>query len=86
METEAAKKRIEELSEQINLHNHKYYVDSNPLISDYEFDLMLTELISLENNFPHLLRLDSPSQRVGGTITKEFKNGGNSSTTKSTSS
>ncbi len=67
-------KKIEELSQKIEEHNYNYYVLSNPTISDYEFDMMLEELIKLEKAHPELLKFDSPSQRVGGKISKEFKN------------
>src|ERR1041385_2867599 len=73
MTKEQAQKRIEKLSEDINEHNHKYYVLDNPTISDFEFDKMLEELIRLEKEFPEFLSPQSPSQRVGGTITKSFK-------------
>jgi len=68
-----AKHRIEELFELIEEHNHRYYVLAQPIISDYEFDMMLEELIKLEKEYPEFLKPDSPSQRVGGQITKEFK-------------
>ncbi|MFN8415986.1 MAG: NAD-dependent DNA ligase LigA [Cytophagaceae bacterium] len=71
-ELEAAHK-IDALTEQINHHNHLYYQENKQEISDYEFDLLLHELIQLETQFPHLRAADSPSQRVGGTITKEFE-------------
>lgn len=67
------KHKIEELSKQLEEHNYNYYVLSNPTISDYEFDKMLEELIRLEKEHPEYLKSDSPSQRVGGQITKEFK-------------
>lgn len=67
-----AELRITQLTDQINHHNSLYYQESNPEISDYEFDQLLEELISLEDQFPDLLKSDSPSQRVGGTITKDF--------------
>lgn len=71
--TEAeAKKRIEILSKEIEEHNYRYYVLSDPQIGDFEFDKKLEELISLEKHFPELLLSNSPSQRVGGEITKEF--------------
>jgi DNA ligase (NAD+) len=69
---EEARKRIQELSETIQEHNHSYYVLSRPTISDYEFDMLLEELIRLEKQFPDLQDPSSPSQRVGGTISKEF--------------
>jgi DNA ligase (NAD+) len=73
MTAEEAKKRIEELSAQVNYHNHLYYQESRTEISDYAFDQLLEELILLENQFPQFRYQDSPTQRVGGTITKEFE-------------
>ena len=67
------KSKIEELSKKIEEHNYNYYVLSSPTISDFEFDKLLEELILLENAHPEYLKPDSPSQRVGGQITKEFK-------------
>ena len=72
--TEAqARQRIEKLSREIDEHNYKYYVQDNPAISDFEFDKMLDELIKLEKEFPQFASPDSPTQRVGGAITKVFK-------------
>lgn len=68
-----AKYKIEELSKVLEQHNYSYYVLDNPSISDFEFDKMLEELMDLEKRFPQFLSADSPSQRVGGQITKEFK-------------
>jgi len=65
--------RIAELSKTIEEHNYRYYVLAKPAISDYEFDMLLEELIKLEKEHPEFLSPDSPSQRVGGAITKEFK-------------
>ena len=65
--------RIAQLTKEINHHNHLYYQESRIEISDFEFDQLLEELVRLETQFPDLLKLDSPSQRVGGTITKEFQ-------------
>ncbi len=72
MEYELARKRIQELSRQINEHNYRYYVLAQPSISDYEYDMLLEELMALEKQFPALLDKNSPSQRVGGQITKKF--------------
>jgi DNA ligase (NAD+) len=72
MNKEQVKKRIEELSREIDEHNHRYYILSEPEISDYEFDMLLEELIRLEKEYPEFLLPDSPSQRVGGGITKSF--------------
>uniref|UniRef100_UPI0040487098 NAD-dependent DNA ligase LigA n=1 Tax=Algoriphagus sp. TaxID=1872435 RepID=UPI0040487098 len=68
-----AAQRIQELTQQLNYHNQLYYQESRVEITDYNFDQLLEELIRLEQSFPDLLRSDSPSQRVGGTITKEFQ-------------
>lgn len=73
MNTQEAALRIAILTKQLNHHNQLYYQESISEISDFEFDKLLEELIRLEKDFPHLLTPDSPSQRVGGTITKEFE-------------
>ncbi len=67
-----AKKRAEELRRVIDEHNHRYYVLNQPVISDFEFDLLLNELQTLEKNFPGLVTPDSPTMRVGSDITEEF--------------
>lgn len=72
MDKSFAHKRIQQLSAELDQHNHNYYVLDNPVISDLEFDKLLEELISLEKEFPEFLLSTSPSQRVGGTITKIF--------------
>lgn len=71
--SDSIKHKIEELSRLIEEHNYKYYVEAQPSISDYEFDKLLEELMKLEKEYPEYLKPDSPSQRVGGQITKEFK-------------
>lgn len=65
--------RIDQLCEQLNEHNRLYYMEDHPIISDKEFDDLLAELQLLEKQFPEFVRADSPSFRVGGGITKEFK-------------
>ncbi len=67
-----AKKRAEELRKTIDEHNHRYYVLNQPTISDFEFDLMLNELQTIEKNFPELITSDSPTMRVGSDLTEEF--------------
>lgn len=67
-----AKERIDFLIAEINRHNYLYYHKAEPEISDYLFDQMLEELIALEKRYPELLNPNSPSQRVGGGLTKEF--------------
>lgn len=72
MTKEEAKARIAELSDIIDNHNYRYYILAQPTISDYDFDMLMNELLSLEQQFPDLITESSPSQRVGGGITKEF--------------
>ncbi len=72
MNRNEAQARIAALSTELNEHNHRYYVLSDPSISDLEFDKLLEELVALETAFPEFLTSESPSQRVGGTVTKEF--------------
>lgn len=64
---------IQKLREELNLHNYNYYVLDNATISDYEFDIKLKELQDLENKHPEFFDPNSPTQRVGGTITKNFQ-------------
>lgn len=66
------KERIDELTERLNYYNYRYYQDAVSEISDFEFDALLAELTALEREYPDLRRPDSPTQRVGGTISKEF--------------
>lgn len=70
---EEAKLRIAELTEKINFQNYLYYQENTSEITDFEFDLLLEELSKLELEFPEFLQEDSPTQRVGGAITKEFE-------------
>lgn len=72
MNSREAEKEIKQLTAQINHHNDLYYQRHTAEISDYEFDQLLQKLVSLENAFPEFKSPDSPTQRVGGTITKEF--------------
>ncbi|EKT3965195.1 NAD-dependent DNA ligase LigA [Flavobacterium psychrophilum] len=65
--------KIQSLREELNLHNYNYYVLDNPTISDYDFDVKLADLQSLEKNNPEYFDENSPTQRVGGTITKNFE-------------
>lgn len=63
---------IQSLREELNVHNHNYYVLDNPTISDYDFDKKLKELQDLESKHPEFFDENSPTQRVGGMITKNF--------------
>lgn len=72
MKQSEAKKRIEKLRKEIEEHNNNYYVLNKPVISDFEYDLLLNELETLEKKFPEFISGDSPTNRVGSDITKEF--------------
>jgi len=72
MNREEAEKRIKELREEIRYHERKYYVENSPVISDYQFDMLLKELERLESLFPDLITPDSPTQRVGGEPAEGF--------------
>jgi DNA ligase (NAD+) len=73
MNFEEAKIRIAALSTALHNHNYAYYTLSKPVISDFEFDQLLNELLALEKQYPVLITDNSPSQRVGGSITKNFQ-------------
>jgi len=72
MTEQEAAARMQALSNRIHHLNHEYYQNSVSEISDYEFDMLLEELIQLEKDYGHLRLPNSPTQRVGGTITKNF--------------
>jgi len=72
MEIGIARKRVQELTDKINYYNDQYYQHHTSVIPDFEFDILLDELVKLEQQFPELKKEDSPTQRVGGTVTKEF--------------
>lgn len=72
MTADQAKKEITALTDKINYHNELYYQQSRTEINDQEFDKLLESLIKLEAQFPQFKSPDSPTQRVGGTITKSF--------------
>src|SRR5436190_11184709 len=66
-------KRINELREELNRHNHLYHVQAKPVISDLEYDRLMRELIDLEAAHPELASEDSPTQRVGGDLQAALK-------------
>ncbi len=72
MNNQEVKAEILELTEKINRYNFQYYQEDKSEVSDFEFDQLLERLIELETSFPELREPDSPTQRVGGTITKQF--------------
>lgn len=65
-------KRLESLRSEISAHDYRYYVLAQPTISDLAYDALMLELVELERLHPELVTPDSPSQRVGGSPTKEF--------------
>lgn len=66
-----AKIRIDELREIIKYHNQKYYNEDSPEIDDFEYDKLLRELEDIETNYPELITVDSPTQKVGGNASSE---------------
>ncbi len=69
----SVEEKIKALRAELALHNHRYYVLDEPVISDYEFDQMLQVLNELEQANPELFDANSPTQRVGGAVTKNFE-------------
>ncbi len=72
MDIKTAEEKIKELSESLKYHNKKYYIDDAPEIEDYQYDAMMRELETLENEFPQFKREDSPTATVGGAALKLF--------------
>lgn len=73
MNKNAAAIRIQDLTFQLQTHNHKYYVLNKPEISDYDYDMLLKELQRLEAEYPELMLPDSPTQRIGSDIDQKFE-------------
>ncbi|WP_179345304.1 NAD-dependent DNA ligase LigA [Winogradskyella ursingii] len=65
--------KINTLREELRQHNYNYYILDNPTIEDFEFDMKLKQLQELEEKYPEFYDENSPTQRVGGAITKNFK-------------
>ncbi|MBR6417261.1 MAG: NAD-dependent DNA ligase LigA, partial [Bacteroidales bacterium] len=72
-EIDKASKRITELTALIDKYNYEYYMNDQSLVSDFEFDKMLRELQDLERQYPELASPNSPTKRVGGEVSKAFK-------------
>ena len=68
-----AKNRIDELTELLNYHSKKYYVEDNPEISDFEYDKLMRELEELEQQYPQYEKPNSPTKRVGGAVLEKFE-------------
>lgn len=73
MDKNEAIKKIKILSDEIEKHNHSYYVLDNPQISDYDYDMLMQELKAIEADFPELVLPTSPTQRVGGLALNTFE-------------
>lgn len=73
MDFSTAEKRAKELRDTLNYHIHKYYVENTNEISDYEYDMLMRELTSIEQEYPELLTADSPTHRVGGSADNQFE-------------
>lgn len=73
MNNSEAKERVDQLKELIEQHNYNYYVLNQPVISDFEFDLLMHELDTLEKKYPEYATADSPTRKVGSDITNAFK-------------
>ncbi|MCK9424879.1 MAG: NAD-dependent DNA ligase LigA [Ignavibacteriaceae bacterium] len=69
----SAEELLHELREKIHLYDYHYYVLAEPLVSDYDYDLLFKELEKLESENPQFFNLESPTQRVGKDLTKQFK-------------
>jgi len=72
MARKEAKKEIEKLREEIRYHDYRYYVLNEPVISDAEYDRLMRRLQELEEKFPDLVTVDSPTQRIGAPPREEF--------------
>jgi DNA ligase (NAD+) len=73
MSNKEIEKKIKKLREELNYHNYKYYVENNPVVSDYEYDQLLKKLEDYETKYPELITPDSPTQRVGEVPLEGFK-------------
>lgn len=73
MSEQDVRKQIEELRQQINYHNYLYHTLDSPIISDFEFDQLMTKLKQLEATHPELITPDSPTQRTGGQPLEKFR-------------
>ena len=73
MTFEQAQTRVAELTELIDHYNYEYYMNDRSLVSDFEFDALLRELIDIERAYPQLASPTSPTRRVGGEVNKTFR-------------
>ncbi|MBQ2973695.1 MAG: NAD-dependent DNA ligase LigA [Clostridia bacterium] len=73
MQFDKAQQRAKELRDLLNYHSHKYYVEDDPEIGDYEYDMLQRELAEIEKEYPEIITPDSPTQRVGGSAEGMFE-------------
>ncbi len=73
MDIEAVKKKVEELRQLLERHNYLYYVRNEPEITDLQYDLLMNELERIEKEYPDILDINSPTQRVGGESLEGFE-------------
>lgn len=73
MNNSEVRERIEKLRREIEDHNRRYYILNQPVISDFEYDLLINELATLEKKYPEFASDDSPTRRVGSDLTREFR-------------
>ena len=71
VEVNEIEKRIKELRAEIAENNRRYYVENAPVVSDYDFDMMMNELMALEKAHPEFMTPDSPTMRVGSDLKEE---------------
>ncbi|MHB1459456.1 MAG: DNA ligase LigA-related protein, partial [Armatimonadota bacterium] len=73
MDQQTSQNRIEELRQQINEHNYRYYIMDSPIMSDAQYDSLMRELMELEDQNPQFITPDSPTQRVGAAPAAAFE-------------
>ena len=73
MESNRLQQHLDDLRKQLHFHNYRYHVMDSPVISDQEYDRLLSELKQIENEYPELITPDSPSQRAGAMPSEKFE-------------
>ncbi len=73
MNKQEAQNKIDQLRRELEEHNYRYYVLNQPVISDYDFDMLMKQLEKLEAEFPEFFDPNSPTRRVGSDISREFE-------------
>ncbi len=73
MDFSVAQAKAKELRDKLNFYSKKYYVDDDPVVDDYEYDMLQRELVAIETEYPELITADSPTHRVGGSADGLFE-------------